>query len=96
MKRSLPLVYGSALRRLSGDVHAAEDVSQLVFTAVARDAAKLAQHPDITGWLFTTTRFLAAKSIHQEIRRQERDQEVFRSNSELARGSELASDQTKV
>jgi len=77
VQKSLPLVYGAALRRLSSDVHAAEDVSQLVFMAVARDASKLADHPDITGWLFTTTRFIASKSLRTRARRQEREQEVY-------------------
>jgi len=77
VQTSLPMVYRAALRRLSGDVHAAEDVSQSVFTAVARDAAKLAEHPDLTGWLFTTTRFIAAKTLRTESRRREREQEVY-------------------
>lgn len=73
------LVYASALRRVGGDGHRAEDVTQLVFTAVARDAAALARHPDITGWLFTTTRFLAGKAVRQEQRRQQREQEAYMS-----------------
>ena len=70
----LPLVYGAALRRVGGDAHLAQDVAQMVFTAVARDAARLARHPDLTGWLFTTTRFLAAKALRTERRRQTREQ----------------------
>ncbi|MBC7366492.1 MAG: sigma-70 family RNA polymerase sigma factor [Undibacterium sp.] len=73
----LPLVYRASLRRVAGDVHCAEDVTQLVFTALARNAAKLAEHPDITGWLFTTTRFLAAKTLRSQRRRQAREQELY-------------------
>ncbi|MDO8542182.1 MAG: sigma-70 family RNA polymerase sigma factor [Opitutaceae bacterium] len=74
VRRYLPLVYGAAIRRVGGDVHLAEDVTQSVFMAVARDAARLAGHPDLTGWLFTTTRFLAAKTVRTERRRQLREQ----------------------
>src|SRR5688572_29811154 len=72
----LPLVYGAALRRVGGDVHRAQDVTQLVFTALARNAGPLAKHPDIAGWLFTTTRFLAAKSLRGERRRVARERDA--------------------
>jgi RNA polymerase sigma factor (sigma-70 family) len=74
VQRTLPLVFHAALRRVGGDVHRAEDVTQLVFTALARNASSLARRPDLTGWLFTTTRFLAAKSVRGERRRQFREQ----------------------
>ena len=44
---------GAALRRVGGDVHRAQDVTQLVFTALAHNAAALKRHPDLVGWLFT-------------------------------------------
>ncbi len=72
--RYLPLVYAAALRRLNGDAHRAQDVTQLVFIALARNAAALLRHPDLTAWLFTTTRFLAAKTQRTEHRRQSREQ----------------------
>lgn len=70
----LPLVYGAAVRRVGGDVHCAQDVSQLVFTALAKNARPLARHPDLAGWLFTTTRFIAAKTLRGERRRVIREQ----------------------
>lgn len=73
VKRYLPLVYGAALRRVGGDTHLAEDVAQMVFTALSRDARRLAQHPNLAGWLFTTTRYLAAKAVRTERRRQSRE-----------------------
>ncbi|MES2691836.1 MAG: sigma-70 family RNA polymerase sigma factor [Verrucomicrobiota bacterium] len=73
VQRFLPLVYAAALRRMRGDTHRAEDVAQLVFTALARNARALAHHPDLTGWLFTTTRFLAAKALRGERRRLSRE-----------------------
>lgn len=74
VQRYLPLVYAAGLRRVEGDVHRAEDVAQLVFTALARNAPALARHPDLTGWLFTTTRFLAAKAVRGERRRRSREE----------------------
>lgn len=76
VQRYLPLVYASALRRLGGDTHRAEDVTQMVFVALARNASSLARHPNLTGWLFTTTRFLAAKALRTERRRHAREQEA--------------------
>jgi RNA polymerase sigma factor (sigma-70 family) len=69
----LPLVYGAALRRVGGDVHRAQDVTQAAFTELARNARALAGHPDVAGWLFTTTRFLAAKTVRAERRRADRE-----------------------
>jgi RNA polymerase sigma factor (sigma-70 family) len=77
VRRCLPMVYGAALRRVAGDTHLAQDVAQMVFAAVSRDAERLARHPDLMGWLFTTTRFLAAKTMRTERRRQLREQVVF-------------------
>jgi RNA polymerase sigma factor (sigma-70 family) len=75
--RFLPLVYGAALRRVGGDVHGAQDVTQMVFVALAREAPKLVRHPDLTGWLFTTTRFIAANLVRAERRRQLREHAAF-------------------
>ena len=74
VQRYVSLVFAAALRRVGGDVHRAQDIVQLVFTALARNAKTLADHPDVTGWLFTTTRFLAAKVVRGEQRRQSREQ----------------------
>lgn len=69
VQRHLPLVYGTACRRLNGDTHLAQDVSQLVFALLARKAGSLRHHPTITGWLYLTTQQLAAKTMRTEQRR---------------------------
>lgn len=69
----LPLVYGAALRRVGSDTHLAQDVTQLAFVALAREAPRLRQHPDLAGWLFTSTRFLAANAVRTERRRRARE-----------------------
>src|SRR3954470_17071911 len=57
VQRHLPLVYSAALRQVGGDRHMAQDVTQSVFSDLARKAASLAQHELLTGWLYTSTRF---------------------------------------
>lgn len=75
VQRHLNLVYAAALRRLSGDSHRAADVAQTVFTAAARDAARLSRHAVLTGWLYSATRNAAVDVIRSERRRQQREQE---------------------
>jgi RNA polymerase sigma factor (sigma-70 family) len=76
VRRHLPLVYASALRRLAGDTHAAEDVAQAVFSAVARKAHRLAAYSSLTGWLYLATRNAAVNTIRVEHRRRIREQEA--------------------
>ncbi len=73
VRRHVDLVYSAALRRLNGDAHAAADVAQSVFVTLARDAARLAQHPTLTGWLYTTTRNAALDVVRSAQRRQVRE-----------------------
>jgi len=83
VRRHLKLVYFAACRR-TGDLQLAEDVAQQVFTALAREAAVLSRHAVLTGWLYTTTRFVAAKLLRTERRRQAREQEMFLMQDSLS------------
>ncbi len=82
-RRHLDLVHSAALRLMNGDVHAAEDVTQQVFTEVARQAKRLARHPALVGWLYTTTRQMASRRNRTEHRRQAREQEAHMMNQLL-------------
>lgn len=76
VQRHLNLVYRSALRQLGGDAHRAEDVTQSVFALLAHKAAPLSGHPNLTGWLYTTTHLTVSRVRRTERRRQDREQEA--------------------
>lgn len=75
VRRHLNLVYFAALRRTAGNGTLAEDIAQYVFTEAARTAPALVRHVTVTGWLYTTTRFAAAKMLRAERARKRREQE---------------------
>jgi len=74
VRRRVDFVYACALPRVGGDAHLARDVSQQVFVALARNAPALLGHAVLAGWLYTTTRFIAAKAVRTERRRRSREQ----------------------
>jgi RNA polymerase sigma factor (sigma-70 family) len=76
VQRHINLVYASALRRVNGNTHLAEDVTQNVFTALARAAPRLLRHTVLAGWLHTTTRNAAAQTVRTERRRLAREQDA--------------------
>ena len=76
VRRYLNLVYFAALRQVGGDAHRAEDVTQNVFTLLARKASALTRHQTLAGWLHTTTRFAASEALRTERRRLAREQEA--------------------
>src|SRR5512136_1786479 len=80
----LDLVYSAALRELNGDRALAEDVSQAVFTELARKAPRLLRHPSLAGWLYVTVRHLAANSRRAEQHRKRREQEAHTMNELIA------------
>ncbi len=80
VQRHVNFVYACALRRVGGDAHLAEDVTQQVFTALARSAAALARRETLSGWLFTTARNASAQVVRGERRRRDREQEAHIMN----------------
>jgi RNA polymerase sigma factor (sigma-70 family) len=86
VQRHLSLVYFAALRR-TGNRHVAEEVSQYVFTVLAREAHSLCRHTALTGWLYTTTRFASAKLLRSERRRRRREEEAHLMQDLSASGS---------
>jgi len=82
-RRHVDLVYSAALRLVHGDVYSAQDVTQQVFVEVARQAKRLARHPALVGWLYTTTRLMALRMNRTEQRRQAREEEAYTMNELL-------------
>ncbi len=73
VRRHLGLVYATALRRVGGDTHLAEDVAQKVFADLARKAATLRDHATLGGWLYVSTQVAAAAVVRSEQRRKTRE-----------------------
>ena len=79
VRRHIDLVYSAALRMVC-DSHLAEDVTQSVFVALAKNARALTEHPVLSGWLHRTTQNLAANVVRSDVRRRAREQEAVAMN----------------
>lgn len=75
VRRHAPLVHSAALR-IANDACLAQDVTQRVFVALARNARKLSGRPVLAGWLHTTARNLAVETIRRDTRRRAREEEA--------------------
>ncbi len=73
--RHVDLVHSTAFRVLR-NASLAEEVTQRVFVALARNATKLQHRAVLTGWLHETTRNFAITTVRSEERRRLREQEA--------------------
>jgi RNA polymerase sigma factor (sigma-70 family) len=80
VRRHTDLVYSAALR-IVRDAALAQDVTQSVFTKLARMAGALGGYPTPIGWLHTTTRHTAINAVRAETRRRAREHEAFTMQS---------------
>jgi RNA polymerase sigma factor (sigma-70 family) len=81
VERYIDLVYSAAVRRVGGDANLARDVTQTVFTDLARKARSLRRVELLGGWLHRHTGFVAAGMVRSERRRQIREQEAAHMNA---------------
>jgi RNA polymerase sigma factor (sigma-70 family) len=77
VRRHVNLVYSAALRQVNGDAHHAQDVAQTVFTDLARKASSLTRRETLTGWLYTSAHFAAAKIARTESRQRDREEKFM-------------------
>jgi RNA polymerase sigma factor (sigma-70 family) len=75
VRRHLGLVHGSALRQVREPV-LAQEVAQAVFLVLADKAGSLGDGVVLSGWLFRTTRFVAARALRAERRRTHHEQQA--------------------
>lgn len=70
-------VFSIALRAVGGDRPLAEDVTQTVFTDLARKAPSLPKDVRLGGWLHRHTCFVARKTLRRERRRIAREKQAI-------------------
>jgi RNA polymerase sigma factor (sigma-70 family) len=73
----IDFVFGTALRVVGGDRALAEDVSQTVFTDLARKAITLPREVKLGGWLHRHTCFVGRKALRRERRRIARERQAM-------------------
>lgn len=89
VRRHVDFVY-SAARRMVCDPHLAEDVTQGVFVAFAKNARQLTDRSVFSGWLHRTAQNIAAQTVRTIERRRAREQEAVAMNELLADEPEAA------
>lgn len=86
VRRYIGLVFSSALRQSNGNVHLAEDVTQVVFADLAREAAKISPRVVLGGWLFRRTQYVSSNMRRSKERRERRELAAADMSNEQPRG----------
>jgi len=81
VRRHVDLVYSTALRRVGRDAQLAAEVTQTVFTDLARKASSLPTGIVLAGWLHRHTCYRAATALRAETRRRTREQKAAEMNA---------------
>jgi RNA polymerase sigma factor (sigma-70 family) len=77
VRRHLDFVFSVALRQTQGNHARAQDITQEVFTVLARKAPSLQHRPTLAGWLHIGVHHAAVQLMRSEQRRQQREQEAW-------------------
>ncbi len=83
VRRHAGKVFAAALRVL-GDRHEAEDASQAAFLLLARKAGSIRRGTAVSGWLFRTAGFIAARRARGRGRRKRREEAAMQLRRETA------------
>jgi RNA polymerase sigma factor (sigma-70 family) len=92
VRRHVNLVHSTALR-IVRDAALAGEVTQGVFLALARHAARLGRRSSLTGWLYETTRNLSINAVRSEARRRQREGEAATMKTLIVDESQTTWDQ---
>jgi len=84
VRRNVSHVHSSILRRVGGDTQIAEDITQEVFSDLARKAPRLAKLSSVTGWLYVGANLASAEYVRKERRRKTREGEASRMQGVLS------------
>jgi len=95
VRRHVDLVYSAALRRMSGNHHQAQEVTQMVFLSLARKASGLLRHPLLPAWLHRATGLAAADLRRREGRRHSYER-AFAAEAPLVSNPEPADDWRRI
>ena len=91
VQRHGTMVHAASMRVVSNH-HDAQDVTQAVFLALAREAGKLARSPSVAGWLHTVARRLSLNARQSRERRQRREQTAMNDSSDFTPDATSRSD----
>lgn len=83
-----PMVLAVSMRTLSNH-HDAQDVTQAVFLALAREAANLTDRPSVAGWLHTVSRRLSLDVRRSRESRERREQAFMQESQNTAPDDDL-------
>src|SRR5262249_5905791 len=81
VRQYVDLVYSTA-RRMVGDAHLAEDVTQAAFMVLARKAGSVTPGT-LAGWLVNTTRLTAKQAIRSKLCREKHETKAAGMRNEL-------------
>ncbi|HEY1921519.1 MAG TPA: sigma-70 family RNA polymerase sigma factor [Tepidisphaeraceae bacterium] len=89
VERHIDFVYAAALRQ-TGNLHAAQDITQAVFLLFSQRAMRLKPGTLLKGWLFNATRYVVSNARRAEVRRKLHEREAAAMRSEMVREDRLS------
>jgi RNA polymerase sigma factor (sigma-70 family) len=93
VRRNVDLVHSCVLRRVGGDSQLAEDVTQRVFSDLARKAPGLTHLSSVSGWLYVGANMASAEAVRRERRRKAREIEGAKMLDVLPPGNAYSEDE---